>query len=247
MRVKKPHSADGWQQARAEFRAARRPLALTGAGISVESGIPDFRGDHGLWRRFEPEQYATLEVFRREPHKAWEMYRALGEVLQGKQPNPAHRALARLEREGRLQAVITQNIDGLHQLAGSRRVVEVHGEYRHLQCLRCGRMRPLREEDYAPPAVPACHDCGAPLKPNVVLFGEWVRHMDEVGPLLESCDALLVIGTSAEVYPVADLPRQVIGNGGRVFEFNVEETTLTSLADYSFRGPCGRTLPRFVA
>ncbi len=233
-------------EAAAAFRGARHPLALTGAGISVESGIPDFRSDDGLWRRFDPAECATLEAFHRSPAKAWHFYRALGEILAGKLPNPAHQALAELERRGRLRAVITQNIDGLHQVAGSRRVLEVHGEHRHLHCLGCGWKRPVSPADYSEEGVPACRHCRRALKPNVVLFGELVRELQEVDREIEACDALLVIGTSAEVYPVAELPFRVGSRGGRVFEFNVAETALTGDADFTFRGKCAALLPAFV-
>ncbi len=235
-----------WQKAIDAFRSARYPLALTGAGISVESGIPDFRSSEGLWRIFPPEEYATLEVFRANPEKAWRLYRALGEILEGKQPNPAHHALADLERRGRLQAVITQNIDGLHQMAGNRRVIEVHGEHRHVHCLQCSWRRPVSADDYSAPEVPACRRCRSPLKPNVVLFGEWVRDLTEVERLLERCDALLVVGTSAAVIPVAWLPLRVLERGGQVFEFNLEETELTEAAQFFFEGQAGEWLAAFA-
>jgi NAD-dependent deacetylase len=235
------------------FRAARLPVVLTGAGISVESGIPDFRSSGGLWTQFAPDEYATLEVFLRNPEKAWQLYRAMGEVLEGKKPNEAHCALARLEQAGFLHGVITQNIDGLHQSAGSRTVLEIHGEHQHLQCIRCGELEEAAREHYRSRCPPVCRECGAVLKPNVVLFGEAVRSLDEIHHLLHQCDLLMVVGTSAQVYPAATLPDRVRENNGLIYEFNVEETTLTrgqfpgSLqSDYFFQARAAESLPFFA-
>jgi NAD-dependent deacetylase len=248
------------------FRRARSIAALTGAGISVESGIPDFRSNGGLWSEFPPDEYATLDVFYRNPAKAWRLYRALGRKLEGKQPNAAHQALARLEESGRLDVVITQNVDGLHQAAGSRNVIEVHGDHSHLQCVRCGWLGPVLPEHHDEAAgVPSCPDCNQAVKPNVVLFGEDARGMGEATPALHGCDLLLVIGTSAQVYPAAALPAIVKERGGLIFEFNLEETALTrgtvggnwlglilpggaggTRSDYLFRGGAGQTLSRFA-
>ncbi|HEY5997831.1 MAG TPA: NAD-dependent deacylase [bacterium] len=230
------------------LRAARFAVALTGAGISVESGIPDFRSPGGLWSVFRPEEYATIEAFRRDPAKAWRLYRALGETLAGREPNDAHRALAALEEAGLLRLVITQNIDGLHQAAGSRAVIEMHGDHRRLQCPRCGHLEDVRPERFAEP-VPACPACAAPLKPNVVLFGEPVRDLDLIEAAVARCDLLLVVGTSAQVYPAAGIPAAVRARGGVVIEFNREETPLTAgvvPAGLHFRGPAGHTLARFA-
>ncbi|MDW7773032.1 MAG: NAD-dependent deacylase [Desulfobulbaceae bacterium] len=231
------------------LKSARLPLALTGAGISVASGIPDFRSPGGLWSRFNPDEYATLEVFLRNPKKAWRLYRAVGEVLQDKKPNAAHYALARLEQQGLLQGVITQNIDMLHQQAGSINVLEIHGEHRHLQCLRCGGLEKAMAEHYQAPEPPVCGGCGSILKPNVVLFGEGVRRLDEIHQLLQGCDLLLVVGTSARVHPAAGLPAIIKRKNGLIYEFNLEETALTrgqsmrqSGSDFFFRGEAADTL-----
>jgi NAD-dependent deacetylase len=235
-------------EAAALLRAAHYAVALTGAGVSVESGIPDFRSPGGLWSVFGPEEYATIGVFRADPAKAWRLYRALGEALAGREPNPAHRALAALERAGLLRLLVTQNIDGLHQAAGSRNVIEIHGDHRRLQCVRCGHREPARPERLVE-GVPVCPDCGAPLKPNVVLFGEPVRDLDAVEEAAGRCDLLLVVGTSAQVYPAAALPSLVQAGGGAVIEFNVEETALSAALhprDVFIRGPAGATLPRFA-
>ncbi len=225
------------------YKQARFPVALTGAGISVESGIPDFRSDNGLWQIFRPDEYATIEAFTRTPEKAWRLYRALGAALFGKKPSPAHAALKQLETADHLRAIITQNIDGLHSLAGSQKVLEVHGEHQHLHCLECGFIRPFQVEDLEEGPPPVCRQCGYPLKPNIVLFGEMVRKMNEIDELLSKCDLLLVIGTSAQVYPVASFPYIVHDQGGLIYEFNTTTTPLTHTADFFFEGKAGTTVP----
>ncbi len=244
-RIKSLHT-DLFDEAVAEFCHAARPVALTGAGISVESGIPDFRSPGGLWSVFRPDEFATVEVFLHAPERAWKLYRALGETLIDKRPGAAHRALADLEKAGRLQAVITQNIDGLHTKGGSRNVIEVHGEHQHLHCLRCESRRPFVTTDLADGPVPRCSQCAYPLKPNIVLFGELVRDMEKVELLLNETDLLMVIGTSAQVYPVASFPYAVREKGGRIYEFNTEETGLTPTADFFVRGKAGTTVEAFV-
>jgi NAD-dependent deacetylase len=228
------------------YRRAEKPVALTGAGISVESGIPDFRSPGGLWTRMPLDEYATIEVFLRNPEKAWKLFRAVAESLEGARPNPAHLALAELERAGRLAGIVTQNVDGLHHGAGSEKVIEMHGEHQHLQCIQCRRLIEVVPEHFTSDAVPFCEDCDFPLKPNVVLFGEDVRGMEEVTRLLADCDLLLVIGTSAQVYPAAALPAAVKRNGGSIFEFNLETTALTrgetgGAFIFSFHPPENRT------
>jgi NAD-dependent deacetylase len=232
------------------LRVAVKPAALTGAGISVGSGIPDFRSPGGLWTVFSPEKYATLEVFYRNPAKAWELYRALGKTLLGKKPNAAHRALAELEQQGLLRGIVTQNIDNLHQQAGSSRVFEIHGDHQHLHCLQCEDCQPITSEHYNTDEVPRCRRCGFPLKPNVVLFGEAVRDLDAIHEFITGCDLLLVIGTSAQVYPAAAIPAQVRQNGGRIFEFNREPALSAAdhgggsrADDFFFQGDVTLTLP----
>ena len=234
---------DSVTEAAEEYRRARYPVALTGAGISVESGIPDFRSDGGLWTIFKPEEYATIQTFRHDPEKAWKLYRALGRGLIDKQPSPAHLALSQLEAGGRLQAVITQNIDGLHSRAGNRQVLEVHGEHQHLHCLACGFIRPFEPADLEDGLPPLCPHCGYPLKPNIVLFGELVREMPKIDEILNRCDLLLVIGTSAQVYPVASFPYLVHRQGGLIYEFNMAPTPLTHSADFFFEGKAGKSVP----
>ncbi len=239
-------NSDIAQKAVTRYLNSRYPVALTGAGISVPSGIPDFRSPGGLWRLFRPEEYATLEVFLEQPDKAWELYRALGKVLQGKVPNKGHEALVTLEKNKRLRAIITQNVDRLHQASGSSNVIEMHGEHQHLHCLQCRNRIPVEKEHYESEGKVECQRCGYPLKPCVVLFGEEVLHLDEVASIAAKADLLLVIGTSAGVYPAAEIPHAVKQNGGHVYEFNMESVMNPSLVDYSIQGDAAVTLPWFV-
>lgn len=242
-----PHEA----RAAETIRSARHAVALTGAGASVESGIPDFRSADGLWAVFDPMEYGTLSCFLSDPEKSWRLFRALGRILVGKGPNGAHRALADLERVGRVAGVVTQNVDGLHQAAGSTRVVEVHGSAERLRCPACDRGEPIRESHLEDGPVPRCRGCGRPVKPDVVLFEEAVRDLDAALALVDPCDVLLLVGTSAEVAPVSDIPEGHLLRGGTVVEFNVAETRLTSTirrrGGISVLGPVGETLPRVAA
>ncbi|HSL91420.1 MAG TPA: NAD-dependent deacylase [Candidatus Limnocylindrales bacterium] len=212
----------------AEFLASRgSAVALTGAGISVESGIPAFRGAQGMWERFDPAEYATIGAFLRDPAKVWEMLAEMIEVLTRAEPNPAHRGLAELERMGILRSVITQNVDGLHQAAGSSRVIEYHGNPRELVCVECWKRHPSLRK-IAEGIPPRC-DCGAILKPDIVFFGEpipWAAQ-EQAEEEARTCGVLLVIGTSAQVSPACDIPRIAKERGARIVEINPEETSLT--------------------
>jgi NAD-dependent deacetylase len=197
-------------------------VALTGAGISVPSGIPDFRSPGtGLWAQVDPMEVAHISVWRRDPARFWSFYGQRFAVLDGKEPNGAHRALVELERRGLLSGVITQNIDGLHAAAGTRSPVEVHGSVRTASCLSCGlsfvladvRVRADRDIE----GVPRC-DCSAVLKPDVVLFGELlpVDAMERASALAAGAGLMLAIGSSLEVWPVAGLPEETLARGGRL-------------------------------
>ena len=201
---------------------SERTVALTGAGISVPSGIPDFRSPgSGLWERVDPMEVAHIDVFRRDPERFWAFYGQRFHTLEHKRPNRAHELLAELEHTGLLQAVITQNIDGLHRRAGSRELVEVHGTIAHSSCARCGNSYPLAEVRARQLAdgrgVPRC-GCGEPLKPDVVLFGEYLPAgvFERAEKLAEQADLMLCIGSSLEVYPVAELPLRTLARGGQV-------------------------------
>jgi NAD-dependent deacetylase len=200
----------------AELIVANQPcVVLTGAGVSTESGIPDFRSASGIWARHDPYEVASIDAFQRDPERVWEFYAMRLDALEDARPNPAHHALAELERRGFVQAVVTQNVDRLHHAAGSRDVVEVHGSIGTAVCLACGR----REEsvrELLP--LPRCADCGAILKPGVVMFGELLPFaaIDRAKALAENAGLLLVVGTSLEVWPVAGLPEDTLMHGGKL-------------------------------
>jgi NAD-dependent deacetylase len=225
-------------------RRSRFCIALTGAGVSVESGLPDFRSPGGLWDRYDVADYATLDAFIRNPEKVWMFVRELLDNYGQVQPNPGHRALAELETAGRLRAVITQNIDGLHQAAGSRRVVEFHGSLRRLVCLDCGRTCPSGEPSVRTAAAPRC-TCGRILKPDFVFFGEMIPEaaLAESFALARRCDVLIVAGTSAEVAPASMIPYAAKAAGATVVELNLRPTGLTgSVTDHFIAGPFGTTM-----
>ena len=204
------------------IRGARSVVALTGAGISVPSGIPDFRTPGtGLWANVDPMEVAHIDAWRADPERFWRFYGERFQTLEDKEPNGAHEALVELERRGILTAVITQNIDMLHRKAGTRELVEVHGTIEHASCLVCGAAYPLHETRRRLIAddrgIPRC-ECEAPLKPDVVLFGEFLPEgaLERAHELAAGADVLLCIGSSLEVHPVAQLPGVTRANGGAV-------------------------------
>jgi NAD-dependent deacetylase len=224
------------------IRKARSVVALTGAGISVPSGIPDFRSPGtGLWENVDPMEVAHIDVFRREPERFWHFYGQRFQTLEAKRPNRAHEVLVALERVGLLEAVITQNIDQLHARAGTQELVEVHGTVAHSSCLRCGAHYPLDEvrSRYAaaPDGVPRC-DCERPLKPDVVLFGEYLpaEALARAEELAAGADLMLCIGSSLEVYPVAQLPAVTLAAGGEIAIITQSDTPLDSRAAIRLRG-----------
>ena len=210
-------------------------VVLTGAGVSTESGIPDFRSRTGLWAEFDPLEYASLPAFRADPYKVWRFYKPRIAMLTEAEPNAAHRALAELEAAGLVEAVITQNIDVLHERAGSRNVVEVHGSIRTAGCPRCGASYPRERvlELLAGADAPQCEECGAVLKPDVVFFGELlpVEAIERAGALAHGAALLLVVGSSLEVHPVAGLPEETLAAGGRLAIVNKGPTPYDDRAD----------------
>ncbi len=232
---------------RDDLLEAKLAIALTGAGVSVESGIPDFRSPGGLWERFPPEEHGTIDAFRRDPLKFWEFYLELARACAQARPNSAHTALAELEAAGLLAHVITQNVDGLHSVAGSRRVMELHGSPDVLVCLACGARSRARIATLAAP--PRCA-CGEVLKPDVVLFGEGVSRaaLDAAQELARTCDVCLVIGTSAQVHPATTIPDLAFRNGAILCEVNLEATSLTHSGRVRrfLEGSAGVILPRLV-
>lgn len=210
------------KQAAELIGASRKLVALTGAGVSTESGIPDFRSKGGLWSRFDIMEYGTLGAFRRNPTKVWQMLAELMEVTSAR-PNKGHLALAELERCGLLAGIITQNIDGLHQQAGSKEVVEFHGSLATFSCLHCQNQYERVEVELLN-LPPACPHCQALLKPDVVFFDEQIpaQALQASADLLHGCDLLLVAGTSCQVVPAAYIPGQVRQQGGQLIEINLE-------------------------
>jgi len=231
---------------------ARSGLALTGAGVSAESGIPTFRGEGGLWKQYDPVKVASIDYFMADPSAYWRVSKDRGRVALAAQPNPGHRALAALEAAGHLAAVVTQNTDGLHRDAGSRRVIEVHGSGRTVQCLDCGNLEPRSEVqarlDVEMP--PRCKVCGVVfLKPTVVLFGEAmpVAAVQEAFALARQADVMLVVGSSLLVYPAADIPLVALRSGALMIVINAEPTPFDQLAEVVIHGKSGEVLPEILA
>jgi NAD-dependent deacetylase len=233
----------------AELVRGRQPcVVLTGAGISTESGIPDFRSAGGIWRRYDPMEYATIDAFLADPAKVWDFYgRRLG-VLGESAPNAGHRALAELEGRGWVHAVITQNVDRLHARAGTRELVEVHGSLATASCLDCGEVVPF-DEVVARLPVPGCPRCGRILKPDVVMFGELLpeREISRASRLAAGARLLLVVGSSLEVYPVAGLPLETIAAGGALAIVNRGPTPLDGRAALTIDAGAGETLAALSA
>jgi NAD-dependent deacetylase len=229
-------------------RRAERVAALTGAGISAESGLPTFRGAGGLWEGQRVEEVATPAAFRRDPALVWRFYNARRKALRTVQPNPGHRALVHLEeRLGERFTLITQNVDGLHRAAGSRRVLELHGCLARVRCTGCAVIEERGQEELAD--LPRCGRCDALLRPDIVWFYEPLP--DDVWQQAEqaarSCQCFLVIGTSAIVYPAAGLTLVARQCGANVIEINLERTDASANADVSLLGPSGQILPRLLS
>ncbi|MCX8091322.1 MAG: NAD-dependent deacylase [Verrucomicrobiae bacterium] len=229
------------------LRSARFVVALTGAGVSAESGIPTFREPmDGWWARFRPEDLATPEAFARDPATVTRWYEWRRQLCAKAKPNPAHRALVQLERRCRRVSLITQNVDRLHQAAGSQNVVELHGTLWEWRCVRCGQQReerqPLRD-------FPPLCSCGGLRRPAVVWFGEALPEAALARAYHDAaaCDVFFAIGTSAVVWPAAELAHVARQHGARLVEINVRPTPLTSLADWVLTGRAGEVLPALVA
>jgi NAD-dependent deacetylase len=236
------------QRAANDILNSKKTIAFTGAGISVESGIPDFRGAQGLWQKYDPEEYAHIHAFYSNPDKVWLMLKDMFTLVMGAKPNPAHIGLAELEKMGYLSSIVTQNVDGLHQAAGSKNVIEFHGSHRTLSCLKCSTKidgLSLTPEDLPP----RCSRCSSLLKPDVVFFGEPIPWEAQAISFKESksCSMVMVIGTSAVVYPAASIPITAKERGATIIEINMEPTPLTDqISDYLICGAAGEILPAIV-
>ncbi|MFW9788750.1 MAG: NAD-dependent protein deacylase [Candidatus Thorarchaeota archaeon] len=232
---------DAMKRARKLVAKSQKITALTGAGISVDSGIPDFRSEGGLWERYDPHEYATIESFMANPTKFWTMGRELAETILRAEPNAAHKGLAKLESIGKLIGVITQNIDNLHQSAGSKNVIELHGNYLRAFCIDCNA-------EYVGEAVhqsvvngeipPRCEKCNGVLKSEAVLFGEPLPEnaMSEAMKLCRNTDLMLVIGSSLTIYPAAYLPQLAKNAGAKIILVNLEGINRDGVADIVLKG-----------
>jgi NAD-dependent deacetylase len=230
---------------------ARKGIALTGAGVSAESGIPTFRGTGGLWSQYDPVKVASIDNFMRDPSAYWAVAKERGPAVLAARPNPGHRALAGLEDAGHLVALVTQNTDGLHQDAGSRHVIELHGSGRMVQCLDCGAREPRADVqarlDVEMP--PRCGRCGGVfLKPTVVLFGEAmpIPAVEEAFALARAADVMLVVGSSLVVYPAAQVPLAAVEAGASLIVVNAEPTPIDRFAKVVIRGRSGEVLPELA-
>ena len=242
---------DDLARARDALASARSIAVLTGAGISAESGIPTFRDAMaGLWSRFRPEDLATPEAFLRDPKTVWEWYAWRRDRVEGVTPNAGHAALARLEeqalRRGAQFTLVTQNVDGLHRAAGSRDIVELHGNIRRVKCFDRGHTAQSWPRDV--PGPPPCAVCGSPLRPDVVWFGEMLPAgaIEAAVAAAKRCDVFMSIGTSGLVEPAASLPFVALESGATVIEVNPEPTPLTHRATIALAGPAGIVLPRLA-
>ncbi len=239
------------EAAAALLRAARRAVAMTGAGVSTASGLPDFRSPGGLWAGVDPMKVASRSAFERGPEAFYAFYRERLDTLGLAAPNPAHVALAALEHAGRLHGVITQNVDGLHQAAGTERVVELHGNLREALCVGCGAIRPIQVIRKALEAggLPRCATCGAMLKPNVVLFEDLLPERAWAAATLaaRASEVMLVAGSSLQVTPAAWLPQETLDAGGRLIIVNQEPTSYDRRAAIVLHGPAEGILPAIAA
>jgi NAD-dependent protein deacetylase/lipoamidase len=229
------------------IKKSRKAVAFTGAGISVESGIPDFRSKGGLWSRFDPQEYATIQAFKKNPAKVWTMLKEMDRILVRARPNPAHYALAELEKQGILLGVITQNVDNLHQAAGSQNVVEYHGNAHRFVCTNCKGSWPREALDFE--QTPLYCYCGGLIKPDVVFFGEAIPEvaMSRANALVLTCDLALIIGSSLEVAPANMLPQVAKETGAIIVENNLEHTRMSRyLTDYFLPGPAGQVWPEVM-
>jgi NAD-dependent deacetylase len=234
-------------QARHWLTEANAVAVLTGAGISAESGVPTFRGADGLWKTFKPEELATPEAFQRDPKLVWEWYNWRREKIAPALPNAAHKALVQLEIKKRIYTLITQNVDGLHDRAGSGRILKLHGDIWRFRCTQCGANWPDRRVPI--PKIPPHCQCGGLARPNVVWFGEPLPEgmMKEAEHAAGSAQVFLVIGTSANVYPAAGLIPYAQQGGAKVIEINTEDTPATPIVDCALRGPAAELLPKLMS
>ena len=231
-----------------DLASSKRLAVLTGAGISVESNIPPFRGKGGVWERFDPMEFAHIDAFMKNPKKVWDvLLREMKEIIDIAEPNDSHLGLARLERLGLLKTIITQNVDSLHQKAGNTDVIEFHGTFARHRCLDCHK--PKNTKDILLDTIPPTCECGGIYRPEVIFFGETIpsEHLLRSRQISSACDVMLVMGTSAVVQPAAMMPVIAKEAGARVIEINPEKTPLTgTVSDYLIQGKAGEEMNRIM-
>ena len=233
---------------KAHIRSAKSVCVLTGAGISAESGVPTFRGEEGLWKKFKPEELANFPAFLRNPDLVWEWYAYRRKLIHDVKPNAGHYALVTLERAVEDFTLVTQNVDNLHRRAGSKSVVELHGNIERSYCIECGAR--VSEPDLdAQSGAPRCTQCGGLIRPDVVWFGEMlpVEAYSAADKAARRCDLFLCIGTSSVVYPAASLPYTALDHGAFVVQINREHTELSGRAHDTLLGQAGEILPQLVS
>lgn len=226
------------------LRSAEYVVALTGSGISAESGVPTFRGREGMWEKFRPEELANINAFMRNPGLVWEWYQHRQKLIREVSPNPAHYALAAMERHYPRFDLVTQNVDGLHRIAGSQNVWELHGNIMRNRCIQCGRRYDAEDFHVEEDGVPHC-DCGGYIRPDVVWFGEQLPEETLHGAYqaAEACDVFFSIGTSALVQPAGSLPLIALGHDALVVEINTEHTQISDSVHLSLEAKAGEVLP----
>ena len=236
------------RRAAEDLAAAKRVAALTGAGISIESGIPPFRGKGGLWERFDPMEIAHIDALMRNPAKVWKiLVKEMKEIVDRAEPNDGHIGLAKLEQKNKLKTIITQNIDGLHQAAGNTDVIEFHGSFAWQRCMECDKKYETRKVDIS--EIPPRCVCGGILRPDAVFFGEMIptEAMWRSRQAATECDLMLVVGTSAVVQPAAMMPVIAKNAGAKIVEINPERTPLThEISDYLIMGKAGEVMNRIM-
>lgn len=239
------------EKAREIIKNSKKIVVFTGAGISTESGIPDFRSPGGLWTRFNPEIYANYDIFLQDPSKYWEMERVISKMIQSAKPNPAHKSIVTLEKTGTLLAIITQNIDFLHQRAGSSvPIYELHGTTLHGTCKQCHTIYSHDEllKKMETEEIPHCSNCSALIKPDVILFNEEmpVDAITGASTVVEICDCFIVIGSSLSVLPANLFPSRAKHFGAKLIIVNLEPTFLDLEADVCIHGKAGELLPKLI-
>ncbi|MHA2024530.1 MAG: NAD-dependent protein deacylase [Candidatus Thorarchaeota archaeon] len=244
-------NTDAIKRARELVVNSTKIIALTGAGISVDSGIPDFRSEGGLWERYDPHEYATIESFNQNPTKFWTMGRELAETILQAKPNSAHLGLSKLESEKKLIGIITQNIDNLHQAAGNKQIVELHGNYLRAHCIMCSKEfvgDAVHQRVVNGEIPPKCDVCKGVLKSEAILFGEPLPEtaMKEAVELCRQTDLMLVIGSSLTIYPAAFLPQLAKNAGAKIVLVNLEGANRDNVADIVIRGRATEIIPKLV-